>query len=98
MTGRDVRHGTYGGAQKHRRLNEPVCAECLEAQRDYKRDYRSQRGLDPDKWWNKTHQLALRQLAREYPERFAEVLAEVRREQPSTPWDAPEADARAGAA
>lgn len=58
-----------------------------EAARQYMRDYRSRKGSGPDKWWNSTRDTALRRLAAEYPERFAELLAEVRGESGSTPWD-----------
>ena len=50
------------------------------------RGLRARRGPGYDRWWNKTRVAAMQRLAGEYPERFAELLAEVRRETP-TPWD-----------
>lgn len=37
-----------------------------------------------DRWWVGTRNAALEQLAREYPERFAEILHKIRSE--SNPW------------
>ena len=79
--------GTYGGAQRHKRAGEPLCEPCRLAYRDYMRDYRSKTGPGRDRWWNKTRSAALERLAAEYPGRFNELLAELRREG-ETPWDA----------
>jgi hypothetical protein len=38
-----------------------------------------------DRWWVKTRSAALEQLAREYPERYTEILAKLRRDDPG-PW------------
>jgi len=78
--------GTYGAAQRHRRRGEPLDQACKDARRDYMRDFRSRTGPGNDRWWVRTYNTALRDLAAEYPERFAELLAEVRESEP-TPWD-----------
>lgn len=80
------RCGTPAGAQRHRKRGEPTCQACRDATAAYMRDLRSQRGADCDKWWNNTYATAQRRLVAEYPERFAELLAEVRESGPS-PWD-----------
>ena len=36
----DIEHGTYAGAQVHRRRGEKPCNPCLDAAADYQRDYR----------------------------------------------------------
>ena len=79
--------GTYGGAQRHRKRKEPLDQACKDALRDYMRDFRGRRGPGHDRWWNQTNDAAHRRLAAEYPERFAELLAEVRTESAGTPWD-----------
>lgn len=76
-------HGTYAGWNQHNRRGERPCQRCMDAQAEY---MRTRRAGDPiarrqDKWWNHTRRTALDRLAREYPERFAEILAEVRREE-----------------
>lgn len=35
---RPPRHGTHAGYQRHIRAKEPVCADCLEATRSYRRE------------------------------------------------------------
>jgi hypothetical protein len=79
--------GTYGGYQQHGLRKEPPCERCKEAARKYKQDYRNRKGPGYDRWWNKTRGRALELLAAEYPGRFRELLAEVRRETGPTPWD-----------
>jgi hypothetical protein len=80
------RCGTYGMAQWHRKHGQPLDQACRDAYRDYMRDYRARKGPGNDRWWNQTYDAALRRLAAEYPERFGELLAEVRESEP-TPWD-----------
>ena len=70
--------GTYAGYQQHRLRGEPPCEACREAGRKYMRDYRKRKGPGYYRWWNKTYDTAARRLAAEYPERFRELLAEVR--------------------
>ena len=82
--------GTPAGAQRHRRRGEPICQACRDATAEAMRNFRNRRGAGYDKWWNSTYAAAQRLLAAEYPARFAELLAEVRRERP-TPWDSGEA-------
>ena len=82
----DERCGTYAGAMRHTRLREPLCDGCRKAQREYMRDFRARRGPGHDRWWNKTRSAALELLAEEYPARFRELLAEVRKGGPA-PWD-----------
>ena len=36
----DIEHGTYAGAQVHRRRGEKPCKPCLDAAADYQRMYR----------------------------------------------------------
>ena len=77
-------HGTYGGYQRHNRRRELPCEACLVAARDYQRRFRA---LNPatrerDRWWTRTRSRAFERLACEYPERFAEILAEVRQADP----------------
>lgn len=59
---------------------------------EYMRNYRATRKVqrDRDRWWIRTRAAALEQLATEYPERLAEILAGIREH--SHPWkpDAPE--------
>lgn len=76
----DVLHGTYGGYQAHRKRGETPCARCREANAQYKRDIRTgDVGMRrKDRWWNNTRAAALALLAKEYPERFEEILAQVR--------------------
>jgi hypothetical protein len=82
----DERCGTYAGVQRHRRRREPACNECREAKRQYMRDFRARKGPANDRWWISTRRAALQLLAEEYPERFGELLTEVRKSGP-TPWD-----------
>ena len=82
----DERCGTYAGVQQHRKRREPACDLCRQAARDYMRGLRTREGPSRDRWWNKTRGAALERLAKEYPERFAQLLAEERGNGP-TPWD-----------
>jgi len=82
----DERCGTYAGAMQHARLKEPACDACRKAKREYMRDFRARKGPANDRWWTRTRHAALERLAEEYPERFRELLAEVRKSGP-TPWD-----------
>jgi hypothetical protein len=82
----DERCGTYAGVMQHRKLKEPACDECREAQREYMHAFRARKGPGNDRWWGRTRNTALQRLAEEYPERFRELLAEVRKDGP-TPWD-----------
>lgn len=86
------RCGTYGGAQRHRLRGETACEPCREAAREYMRSYRNRKGRGADRWWNRTRRFALERLAAEHPERFGELLAEVRSEVGPTPWDTGEPD------
>jgi hypothetical protein len=54
---------------------------------EYMRNYRATRKIqrDRDRWWIRTRNAAMEQLAREHPERFTEILAELRREHPWAP-------------
>ena len=78
----DKRCGTYAGVSRHYQLGEPVCDDCREAGRQYMRDYRARRGPARDRWWNNTRSAALELLAAECPERFGELLAQVRAVRP----------------
>jgi hypothetical protein len=51
--------------------------------RDYRARTKGRR--ERDRWWSGTRAAALEQLALEYPERFAEILAKIRAGNPS-PW------------
>jgi hypothetical protein len=59
----------------------------------YAREYmRKRRATLPDqrakdKWWVNTRDAAIEQLAREYPERFAEILAKIRADNPGPWWE-----------
>lgn len=86
---RDERCGTHAGVSEHRRRHETPCGPCKAFWREYTARMRKRRGTAYDKWWNRTSSAARVRLAAEYPERFAEILAQVRAENPS-PWD-PEA-------
>jgi hypothetical protein len=50
------------------------------------RDFRARKGPANDRWFSRTRGAALERLAAEYPERFRELLAEVRESGPA-PWD-----------
>lgn len=39
-----------------------------------------------DRWWVRTRYAALQQLCEEHPQRFAEILQEIRRDSPG-PWE-----------
>ena len=82
----DERCGTYAGAVRHAHLKEPACDACLAAKREYMRAFRARTGPARDRWWTRTRHAAMQRLAEEYPERFRELLAEVRKSEP-TPWD-----------
>lgn len=66
------------------RRAEPLDDECKRAYRDYQRAYRrAYRARNPearerDRWFNNTRGRALERLAREYPERMAQLVAEER--------------------
>lgn len=67
--------GTYGGYQSHHRRNEKACDPCKAAFAAGIKDYRS----DPvvkarNTHRQKIHARAMRQLAREYPARFLELV------------------------
>jgi hypothetical protein len=77
--------GTLGGYQHHLRCGEEPCQKCLDANAKYMREYRAAHyGQQRTRltWWRRTRQTALNQLAREYPERFGQLLEEARREHP----------------
>lgn len=40
MSPGDIQHGTYAGAQAHRRRGEQPCQECRDAHAAYQRSYR----------------------------------------------------------
>lgn len=68
--------GTYSGLQRHNRLGQEPCQPCRDAGAERMRDYRKRPGHQAkDRWWGRTRQAALEALAREYPERFAALLA-----------------------
>ncbi len=48
MLATEITHGTYGGYQQCRKLNERACAECREANREYMAEYRRRKtGREP---------------------------------------------------
>jgi hypothetical protein len=68
-----VKHGTYGGYQAHRRLDETACGPCLRANSNYKIKQRST-GVE------NARERALRRLARLHPSEFRRLYyAELRR-------------------
>jgi hypothetical protein len=75
-----IAHGTYAGHQRHGFLGVPVCDACRAAAAAYQRNRRSAQpaARSADGYWNRTRHMALERLAREYPQRFAEILAEIR--------------------
>ena len=77
-----VLHGTHGGYLAHLKRSEKACQRCKDAQAAYMRNYRAgdAERRRKDRWWNNTAEAARVLLAAEYPERFAEILAEIRAE------------------
>jgi hypothetical protein len=76
--------GTYAGWNAHRKAGEKACDACRKACADYMRGYRQRRGPEPDRWRSRTRSAALERLAAKYPDQFARLLEQVRREHPRT--------------
>ena len=73
--------GTPAGYEAHWRNDEPACDECRQAHAERSRRYRARRSPATRERHNarqKARRDALEQLAYEYPERFAELLAEMK--------------------
>lgn len=74
---RTIRHGTYGGYQAHRILDEEPCDDCREASAAYHRKYREspsvRRKMARE---NAARSRAVWRLAAEFPARFKELVAE----------------------
>lgn len=76
----DPRHGTYAGAQLHRKCGERPCFPCMLAARDYMREYRKRRGPALDNWWVETRDRALQELARRHPAELRRLIEDQRRQ------------------
>ena len=74
MTGSDgIAHGTYGGYQRCRR-NGPPCPECLAANREYEREWRSRdSSKERVKAWAAARSRALTILARRHPGEYRDL-------------------------
>jgi hypothetical protein len=72
--------GTDGGYQRHIRLREEPCEACRMARRDYMRDLRARSPhiRAGDQVDTKVKNRALWRLAREYPQRFNQLVDEER--------------------
>lgn len=71
------RCGTQAGYQRHLDYGEPTCADCRRANAERSRAIRAERGRSNPKRerrWAAAHSRAVAQLAREYPERYRELL------------------------
>ncbi len=73
-------HGTYGGAQLHRKRGEDMCDPCRKAAADYMRQYRRNR---PDKYAQQravqdARGRALTRLAARHSVEFAAIYEEER--------------------
>jgi hypothetical protein len=75
-------HGTRNGWQECRKRSQGACTPCNDANTAYMREYRAGDSIRrrKDRWWNNTRSAALERLVAEYPQRFTEILAEVRAE------------------
>lgn len=74
--------GTYSGYQAHNRRDETPCDECRQANSDY---HQNRRATNPtakarDQRRNSSYSKALWRLAREYPQRFNELVEQVKAE------------------
>lgn len=73
-------HGTAGAYQRHLRLSEQPCEACATWRRDYQKAWRQDHPEAQAKYapGRLARQRAHARLAREYPERFRELLVEER--------------------
>lgn len=57
MLATEIVHGTYGGYQQCRRINERACGPCRQANSDYMAEYRRRKtGREPHKRYKPTAQ------------------------------------------
>lgn len=76
-------HGTLAGYQAHNKYGiKPIDDACRAAMNAYQQEYRRRRGLKKDLWYSRTHNQALRELARKYPTEMRGIVARIRAEQP----------------
>lgn len=80
MTGRKrspINHGTYGGAQTHRKRGESVCGACGEAEADYMRKLRARNAKvrRRDREMGEASRKARSALVELHPEEYAELYA-----------------------
>lgn len=71
-----IKHGTYGGAQAHRKRGIPQCESCKDARNKYETNLRRQRKKEAD---GRKEQLlirgrALARLSRMFPEEYKAAL------------------------
>lgn len=77
-----INHGSYGGAQAHRRRGEEACDDCKAAARAYAAEHRAtyrRAGRDPlaqHKRQKKLRGRALSRLAEMYPEDYRRLYQE----------------------
>lgn len=81
----DPRHGSYAGAQKHRKDNEPLCDPCREALNAYMANYRKSHPAARQKGraYSVAYHRALSRLANEHRDRFWVLLDEETGKEPA---------------
>ena len=78
------RCGTLPGYDAHLRRKEATCDACRAANAVAQREYRDNRAgaRERSRYWKRTKTAAWQRLADEFPDRFQEILDEVRTAEP----------------
>lgn len=77
----EINHGTYYGAQQHRKAGEKPCEECRKALDEYQNNYRRGKGQQSSRLYSRARSRALTRLSKAHPEEYRKYYrAEIEKE------------------